>query len=154
MENELIITRMFNAPIDMVWDAWTSTELISEWWGPKGYHTVVKENDFRPGGRWEFVMVDGQGNEYPAIGVYKEIVKHKKISSTDEFGEDFKAKTEIDLPKILLFTGLFEEVGDQTKITLIYEHATEADKLKHLNMGMEQGWNSSLDKLVEFLEKK
>ena len=154
MQNKLEITRVFNAPVALFWDLWTKTENIVNWWGPKGFTTKVIQNDFRPGGKWEFIMVGPDGAEYPAIGIYQDIELHKKITSTDEFGDDFKVTTDLDLPKILLFTGLFEDVDGKTKLTLIYEHPTPEDRDKHIAMGVDQGWNSSLDKLEEYIETK
>jgi uncharacterized glyoxalase superfamily protein PhnB/uncharacterized protein YndB with AHSA1/START domain len=153
MNKQLIITREFNAPVKLVWEAWTAIENIAQWWGPKGFTTVVKEHDFKPGGRWEYVMVnDSTGKEYPAIGIFEEIIPYKKITSSDKFEEAFKGITGIDLPKILLFSVLFESLGDRTKLTLIYDHATQADRDKHLNLGVEGGWNTSLDKLAFYMQ--
>lgn len=151
MKNKLEITRVFNAPVAIFWDLWTKTENIVNWWGPKGFTTKVIQNDFTPGGKWEFIMVGPDGTEYPAVGIFQEIEMYKKITSTDEFGDDFKATSDLDLPKILLFTALFEEEGNKTKLTLIYEHPTAEDREKHIAMGVDQGWNSSLDKLEEFI---
>ncbi|MBP6335364.1 MAG: SRPBCC domain-containing protein [Bacteroidia bacterium] len=154
MKNELTITRIFDASVELVWKSWTEEELITHWWGPQGFITKVKEHDFRPGGRWEYVMIDEKGNEYPAVGFFKEIVKHKKITSSDDFGDDFKSQTKMDLPNILLFTALFEDIGDRTKLTLIYKHPTELDRIKHEKLGVITGWNSSLDKLQKFMQIK
>jgi uncharacterized protein YndB with AHSA1/START domain len=153
MEKELVITRVFNAPVALVWQAWTIEENIVKWWGPKGFTTKVVAHDFRPGGRWNYIMVeDKSGNEYPAIGVFKDIVTHKMITSSDDFDEFSKATAAFDFPKILLFTVRFETIDNATKVTLIYNHASTADRDKHLSMGVMGGWNSSLDKLVELLE--
>lgn len=152
MENKIIIDRIFNAPVDLVWQAWTTAENIAKWWGPKGFDTTVKELDFRPGGKWEFVMIDADGNKYPAIGVFKEIVKHKKITSTDEFGDEPYVSSNPDFPKVKLFTTLFEELGDKTKLTLIYDHQSDEDREKHVKMGVVGGWNTSLDKLEHYVK--
>jgi PhnB protein len=149
---KVLITREFNAPVELVWEAWTKAENISEWWGPKGYTTTVKEHDFRPGGRWEYVMVAEDGKEYPAVGVFKEIVPFKKLVSTDEFDEAFNSMVETDRPKVLMFTTLFEGAGDRTKITLLYELPTKADKDKFLAMGVEGGWSTSFDKLTFYIQ--
>lgn len=154
MENKIIINRIFNAPVDLVWQAWTTSENIAQWWGPKGFNTIVKKFDFRPGGKWEFVMIDEEGNEYPAIGLFKEIVQHKKITSTDEFGDKINALSISDFPKINLFTTLFESMEEKTKITLIYDHASIQEKVKHIKVGVIDGWNTSLDKLEEFIYLK
>jgi len=151
MEKEIIIVRTFDAPVTLVWEAWTKAENVSKWWGPKGFNTKVKKLDFRPGGQWEYVMIDEKGNEYPAIGVFREIVPFEKIISSDDFGEEFKSSTDMDLPKPMLFTTLFEDLGDKTKLTLIYEHASAEDRAKHEKMGVVSGWNSSLDKLAEYM---
>jgi len=153
MKNKLEITRVFNAPVAKFWDIWTKTENIVNWWGPVGFTTKVIQNDFKPGGKWKFIMIDAEGKEYPAVGIFQEIELYKKITSTDEFGEDFHETTDLDLPKILLFTALFEDHGDKTKLTLIYEHPTPEDLEKHITMGVDQGWNSSLDKLEKYIAK-
>jgi uncharacterized protein YndB with AHSA1/START domain len=152
-KNRIVITRVFNAPVDMVWSLWTQAGNISKWWGPKGFHTKVKQHDFRPGGKWEYVMIDEAGKEYPALGIFKEIMEHKKITTSDNFGDDLKAATRMDLPQPSLFTTLFEDQGKKTKVTLIYEHASGEEKEKHLQLGVVGGWNSSLDKLEGLLIK-
>ncbi len=153
-DKNLVITRVLNAPKELVWEVWTDEKHIPNWWGPKGLHTIVKEHDFRVGGRWEYVMIDEKGNEYPAVGIFKEIVKYKKLTSTDDFTEEFRAKTNVDLPRVMLFSMLLEDEGGKTKLTLTYEHASAEDKQKHINMGVEQGWNSMLDKAEEYLKTK
>lgn len=154
MENKIIINRIFNAPVDLVWQAWTTAENIAQWWGPKGFTTKVKEHDFRIGGKWEYVMIDENGNEYPAIGVFKEIVFLKKIASSDEFGDFQKGSESFDFPKVKLFTTLFEDLGEQTKLTLIYDHPTAEEKEKHIKLGVVGGWNTSLDKLELYIQKR
>lgn len=152
MENKIIINRIFNAPVELVWQAWTTAENIAQWWGPEGFITKVKEHDFRTGGKWEYVMIDKTGKEYPAIGMFKEIVKHKIISSTDEFDGEHITSTISDFPKVKLFTTLFEDMGEQTKLTIIYDHVSIEEKDKHVKMGVISGWNTSLDKLEHYIK--
>jgi uncharacterized protein YndB with AHSA1/START domain len=154
MENKIIIDRIFNAPVDLVWQAWTTAENVAQWWGPKGFNTIVKQLDFRPNGRWEFIMIDEAGNEYPAIGIFQEIVQYKKITSTDTdyFDKELKIRNITDFPRIKLFTTLFEDLGDKTKLTLIYEHPSDEDKKKHIQLGVIGGWNTSLDKLEHYIQ--
>jgi len=99
-------------------------------------------------------MIDASGNKYPAIGVFKEIVQYKKITSTDEFGDETNSFSNSDFPKVKLFTTLFEDLGDKTKLTLIYDHLSNDDKEKHVKMGVVGGWNTSLDKLEHYMETK
>lgn len=154
-ELDIVITREFAAPRQLVWDAWTTPEHIEKWFGPKGFDTRVETLDFKVGGRSEYVMVGPDGTEYPANGTFKEIVPIEKIVSSDEFGEEYQeaaAKKNMDLPKGMVLTALFDDLGERTKLTLITSHPTVEDKRKHISMGVVEGWNSSLDKLADHLE--
>lgn len=153
-DTDIVITREFAAPRQLVWDAWTKPEHIEKWFGPKGFTTRVDEQDFKVGGRSTYVMIDANGEEYPAAGVFKEIVPIEKlVSSADGFSEDFvAAHPEMDLPKeTMVVTYLFEDLGKRTKLTLITTHATVEEREKHEKMGVVEGWNSSFDKLDELL---
>lgn len=148
--NTIVIVREFNAPRQRVWDAWVKPEQVAQWWGPEGFTTRVEKSEVHPGGTWHYVMIDADGTEYPAEGVIKEVIDQEKIVTTDGFGKDYEAKNP-DLPKGLVLTAVFEDQGDKTRLTLTVEHPTAEDKVKHLKMGMVEGWNSSLDCLAKFL---
>jgi uncharacterized protein YndB with AHSA1/START domain len=150
-KHEIIITREFNAPRDLVWEAWTDPEHIEQWWGPKGFSTEVDELDLKESGKWRYVMIGQDGKRYPSEGVFKEVVKPERITSTDEFGEDFENPASLDLPQGIVVTTLFEELGDKTKLTLRIMHRTAEDKKKHQDMGVIEGWYSTLDCLEEHL---
>ena len=149
-DTDIVITREFAAPRQLVWDAWTKPEHIEKWFGPKGFSTRVDEQDFKVGGRSSYVMIGPDGKEYPANGVFKEIVPIEKIvSSADGFDDDFQAAhPEMDLPKeSILMTYIFDDLGKRTKLTLVTTHATVEEREKHEAMGVVAGWNSSFDKL-------
>jgi uncharacterized protein YndB with AHSA1/START domain len=150
-DREIVITRMFNAPRDLVFKAWTEPSQIAQWWGPEGFTTRVTELDLRPNGRWRYVMVGPDGKEYPAKGIFREIVPPERIVTTDEFDEGFEKVINADLPQGIVLTALFEELDGKTKLTLHISHATASDRRKHEEMGVVAGWNSSLDCLDEFL---
>jgi uncharacterized protein YndB with AHSA1/START domain len=155
-DTDIIITREFAAPRQLLWDAWTKPEHIAKWFGPKGFSTRVDELDFKAGGRSNYVMVDSNGGEYPAKGVFKDIVPIEKIvSSFEGFDDDFvAAHPEMDLPKEnMVMTTLFEDLGQRTRLTLITSHSTVEEREKHGKMGVVEGWNSSFDKLDEFLSE-
>lgn len=82
-DREIVITRIFNAPRQLVYEVWTNPERIAQWWGPEGFTTRVTELDLRPGGRSRYVMVDPDGTEYPAKGVFREIIPFERIVTTD-----------------------------------------------------------------------
>lgn len=87
---EIVITRIFNAPRELVFKAWTEPKHIEQWWGPKGFTTRVEQMDFRPGGTWRYVMCGPDGTEYPGNGVFKEVVPPERIVATDQFDEGFE----------------------------------------------------------------
>ena len=152
-DTDIVITREFIAPRQLVWDVWTQPKHIEKWFGPKGFDTRVEKMDFKVGGRAIYVMVGPDGTEYPASGTYKEIVPIEKIVTTDEFGDGFdeiEAMKDVDLPQGMVTTYLFDDLGERTKLTLITSHPTVEDKQKHEAMGVVDGWNSSLDKAEEY----
>ncbi|GAA6621532.1 SRPBCC family protein [Scytonema sp. NUACC26] len=153
-EREIKIVRMFKAPRELVFKVWTEPKHIEQWWGPKGFTTRVTEMDFRPGGQWRYVMVGPDGKEYPTKGVFREIVAPERIVASDEFDEGFEQVMNMDLPQGIVTTAIFEELDGQTKLTLQILHASASDRRKHEEMGVVDGWNSTLDCLDEFLAKQ
>ena len=155
-DTDIVITREFAAPRQLVWDAWTKPQHIEKWFGPKGFTTRVDSFDFNVGGRSTYVMIGPDGTEYPSTGVFKEIVPIEKIVTTDEWGEgieNVEALKDVDLPQGMIITQLFDDLGERTKVTLVTSHPTIEDKKKHEDMGVVAGWNSSFDKLDELLEE-
>jgi uncharacterized protein YndB with AHSA1/START domain len=98
-DRELVITRVFDAPRELVWKAWTDPKHIAQWWGPKGFTTRVEQMDFRPGGIWRYVMCSPDGTEYPVNGVFREVVPSERIVATDEFDEGFEQVVMNPMPK-------------------------------------------------------
>lgn len=153
-EREIVITRVFNAPRELVFKVWTEPKHIEQWWGPKGFTTRVTELDFRPGGQWRYVMVGPDGTEYPVKGVFREIMPPERIVTSDEFDEGFEQVVQADLPsEIIEAIAIFEDLNNKTRLTLRIMHHTAEDRRKHEEMGVIAGWNSSFDCLDEFLVK-
>ncbi|MBW1297214.1 SRPBCC domain-containing protein [Aquimarina litoralis] len=139
----LSLKRTFNAPVKLVWEAWTNSEHIAQWWGPKGMKTKVIEHNFETGGTWKYAMQMPDGNEFISEGVYKEIITLKKIISS----ADFKPMTEgVELQ------ALFEEDGEKTNFVFNVVHPTEEYCLQQEKMGFMNGWGSVFDRLKEFVE--
>jgi uncharacterized protein YndB with AHSA1/START domain len=101
-DRELLITRLLNAPIELVWEVWTDPRHIAQWWGPDGFTNTISEMDIKPGGEWNLVMHGPDGTDYKNKSVFKEIVKHKKIVYEHISGPKFLATIE------------FEKQGKQT----------------------------------------
>jgi uncharacterized protein YndB with AHSA1/START domain len=151
-DTELVITREFAAPRELVWSVWNEPKHIEKWFGPKGFTTKVKSQDFVTGGKWDYVMIGPDGNEFPFNGVFLEVTPIERVVSTDEFGEEVQAQNpEMAMPKITSVTTLFEDQGATTRVVIKTLHATPEDKEKHEAMGVVEGWGSSFEKMDEYL---
>ena len=113
----LSIKRTFDAPLQLVWEAWTQANHIAQWWGAKGMETKIIEHDFKVGGQWKYSMTMPDGKEFISDGLYSEIVPMKKIVTS----ANFKPMTEGVVLEIL-----FEAMDNQTKFTFNCIHPTEA----------------------------
>jgi uncharacterized protein YndB with AHSA1/START domain len=153
--NELVITRIFDAPRERIWKAWTEPEQMMKWWGPKLFTAPVCKIDFRIGGKYLFCMRSPDGKDYWSTGVYKEIVPNEKIVCTDSFADEngnVVLATHYgmgeDFPREMTVTVTFEDAGGKTKMTLVHSGMPAGDMSKMAG----QGWNEQFDKLVELLK--
>ncbi|WP_298487673.1 SRPBCC domain-containing protein [uncultured Maribacter sp.] len=136
------IERTFNAPIELVWEAWTQPEHIAKWWSPKGIETKVIEHDFSIGGKWKYSMPMPNGQNFIADGEYIEIVKLVKIISL----ANFKPMTEgVEIQS------LFEKNGKKTNFTFNIVHPTEEYRIQQEKMGILNGWGSVFERLETLL---
>lgn len=78
-EREIVITRVLDAPRDLVFDAWTKEEYLSKWWGPQGFTLTLQKFEMKPGGTWQFIMHGPDGVDYPNTNVFVEVVKPERI---------------------------------------------------------------------------
>ena len=136
------IQRTLNAPIELVWEAWTKAEHIIKWWNPKGSDTKIIEHTFKVGGKWKYAMPMPNGQEFIAEGMYLEIIELEKILSE----ANFRPMTEG-----VQIESLFKKNGDQTDFTFNVIHPTEAYKIQQEQMGIMNGWGSVFDRLDAFL---
>ena len=141
-DRTLSLTRTFNAPLKLVWEAWTKPEHIALWWGPKGMDVKVVEHNFTVGGKWEYVMLMPDGTEFISEGVYSEIVELEKIFSSADF-KPMTTGVEIQ--------ALFEADGDKTHFTFNCVHPTEEYCRQQEQMGFMNGWGSVFDRLEHFM---
>jgi len=157
-EQALVIERIFDAPRELVWKAWTDPVQLKRWWGPKIFTSPAAEIDFRVGGKYLFAMRSPEFNEGQSIwstGVYREIVPLERIVCTDCFADEngnvvpasHYGMTE-DFPLEMLVTVTFEEIDGKTRMTLRHEGLPAGEMIQ----GAEVGWNESFDKLAESLK--
>lgn len=154
-ESELLITRIFSAPRELVWKAWTEPERVMRWWGPKYFTSPICKMDFRVGGSYHFCMQSPEGEDFWSTGVYLEIIPLEKIVCTDSFADEngnvvpaTYYDMEEDFPLELELTITFEDHNGNTKMILRHIGIPEGITQELTK----QGWNESFDKLAEILE--
>lgn len=141
----LTIEKTFNAPVELVWQAWTEVEHILKWWAPKGSNPKVIEHNFKPGGIWKYAMPmpDGSG-EFITEGVYKEIIEFKKIVTSANF-KPMTHNVELQC--------LFEADGSKTHFTFHVIHETPEYCKQQEEMGFYNGWGRAFSALESILNE-
>jgi uncharacterized protein YndB with AHSA1/START domain len=138
-DEQILITRHFDAPAGLLFRAYTTPELVSRWWvGERGVMTSC-QIDLRPGGRWRYVMQANPGFEVAFHGVYRDIVTGERIVSTEVFEGMPDAEA--------LSTVTFTEVDGGTDLAILVQHISQDHRDAHVNSGMEDGLQEALDRL-------
>lgn len=146
-EPALEIKRVFAAPRELVWRAWTDPRQLAQWWGPRCFDNPVCELDLRPGGSLRIEMRAPDGTIYPMTGVYQEIDAPARLVFTSA------ALDESGQPVLEVLTTLtFEDQGGQTLLTMTAKVISVTAVGRQCLAGMEEGWNQTLDKLVEYMQ--
>ncbi len=147
-EREVIITRIFDAPRELVFKMWTDPKHVAQWWGPKGFTNPVCEMDARPGGALRIVMRGPDGAEYPMTGVFREITAPERLVFTT---------VAVDKEGHPLLEGLttvtFARHGGKTKLTLKTRAVGLVAQAARMLEGMEAGWTQSIDRLEEHVAR-
>jgi len=156
-KNEIKLVRTFNAPREMVFQAWTDPKYIMQWWGPEGFSCPYATVDLKVGGKFQFAM-SGMGIEHWVVGEYREIVKPSKIVSAMYFADKNGNKISplqvfgpqaAEFPYETIDVVTFEQVGEQTRLTVVRNHPEDVAK----KFGEIEGWNSSLNKFEKLVSK-
>ena len=142
-EREIATERVFDAPRERVFAAYTDPELIPEWWGPRGTTTIVDQMDVRPGGQWRFVHRNDDGSETAFRGTYREVTPPERIVQTFEWE---------GMPgHVLVETATFEDLGEQTRVTTSSLFHTPEERDGMLESGMESGLTETHERLDQLL---
>lgn len=149
-EREVIITRVLNAPRELVWKAWTDPHHVAQWWGPKGFVSVGCEMDLHVGGVFQLGLRAPDGAIYSCRGTYREIVAPERI--VYEGASDESHPCGSGLPPRAIVTVTFDEHDGRTTLTLRTLLASAADRAAAVREGYVEGWTSSLERLVGILE--
>ncbi|HEY8757804.1 MAG TPA: SRPBCC family protein [Candidatus Limnocylindria bacterium] len=142
-DTELHLTREFDAPRDLVWKAMTDPALMSRWWGPRQYKTVVDTMDVRPGGKWRMRNIAADGGEHAFRGEYREIVPPERIVMTFEY-EPLPGHISVE-------TMTLTERDGRTLLTVRDQFASKEDLDGMVNSGMESGARETYERLDELL---
>jgi len=144
--NELYITRIYNAPVKMVWDAWTDPEQVKQWWGPRGFTLTTHSKELKAGGRWIYTMHGPDGVDYPNNTLYHEVETYRKLVYDHGANEN--------QPALFKVTVYFSEEKGKTKMdmTMSLETAEAAEQIKKFIK--QAGGNSTWDRLAEYVDKK
>lgn len=145
-EREVVITRVINAPRSLVFEAWTESKHVAQWWGPTGFTNTICEMDVRPGGVWRFIMHGPNGVDYKNKIVYMEVVETERLVYSHGGDEGDEAGQ-------FHVTVTFAEQDGKTQLTMrmLFESSEERDKT--VDFGAIRGGNQTLDRLEEHLTK-
>jgi uncharacterized protein YndB with AHSA1/START domain len=139
-DRELVITRLLNAPVKLVWEVWTTPEHLAKWWGPNGFSNTISKMELQPGGEWNLVMHGPDGTDYKNKSVFREIIPYRKIVYEHITGPKFTA------------TITFEERGNQTFLEwhMLFESKEEFIQTVK-TFKADEGLKQNVEKLVAFL---
>jgi uncharacterized protein YndB with AHSA1/START domain len=143
-DNQILITREFDAPRELVYKAWTTPELVKRWWHANRGEVTLIEIDLRVGGKWRYVMVAEGGFEVGFHGEYREIVPNERLVSTEVYEGIPDAEEHAALDTLTL-----TEVDGRTTLTVLVEHPTKEGRDAHIASGMEAGMQDAMDLLEE-----
>lgn len=146
-DREILISRLLNAPRELVFKAWTDPEHVAQWWGPTGFTNTIHEMEVKPGGVWRFIMHGPDGRDYPNKIVFIEVVKPELLV----YRHAGDADTE---PVNFYVTVTFEKQGDKTMLTMrmVFESAAELERVDR-EYGAIEGAKQNVDRLEEYLTK-
>jgi uncharacterized protein YndB with AHSA1/START domain len=156
---DLVFERIVDAPRELVWAAWTQPEHLKKWFTPAPYSTVECEIDLRAGGIFRTVMRSPEGELFPNLGCYLEVVENERLVWTIALQPGYRPApadtTACGGGKVPLFTAIvtLEPHGKGTKYTAVALHRDEEAARQHDELGFQEGWGAACDQLVELVKK-
>jgi uncharacterized protein YndB with AHSA1/START domain len=148
-KRDLVLERVVDVPRELVWRAWTRPEDLKKWFAPLPWTTVECEIDLRPGGICRTVMRSPEGQDFPNVGCYLEIVENERLVFTDALAPGYRPSEKPFFTAIITL----EPHEKGTKYSATALHKDEADRKKHEDMGFHSGWGQCLDQLVALANK-
>jgi len=146
--NQIRVDRSFQAPLDLVWAAWTEAEILDHWWAPRPYRNETKSMDFRPGGRWHYAMLSPEGERHWCYFDYATIEHQKFYSGKDGFCDENGVATNI-APN-MQWHNEFEDRGTDTVVHVHISFHKPEDLETIVNMGFKEGFTMGMGNLDEY----
>jgi uncharacterized protein YndB with AHSA1/START domain len=147
---DLVLERVIDVPPELVWTAWTTPKHVKHWFVPKPWSITDCEIDLRPGGVFRSVMRSPEGQEFPNVGCYLEVVPNQRLIFTDTLLPGYRPAPEPFFTAVLTLT----PEGKGTRYVAIAIHRDEAGREKHEKMGFHDGWGTVLTQMVEYIKKE
>lgn len=144
--NEIQISRVYDAPVKAVWEAWTDPKQVAQWWGPRGFTLTTHSKELKPGGRWNYTMHGPDGVDYPNSTLYHEVEKYSKLVY-DHGGYE-------DKPPMFRVTVFFTEIKGKTKMEMTMTLPTPEAAEETRKFVKKAGGNATWDRLAEYVEKE
>ncbi|MFL5783052.1 MAG: SRPBCC family protein [Bacteriovoracaceae bacterium] len=144
-ENEIFISRLYDAPVKLVWEAWTDDKKVAKWWGPRGFTITTHSKDLKVGGHWSYTMHGPDGTDYVNKTKYHVVEPYKKLVYDHGGNED------IDRAPLFRVTVTFEEKNGKTKMDMTMALATAEAAKETKKFIKKAGGNATWDRLAEFL---
>jgi uncharacterized protein YndB with AHSA1/START domain len=148
-----------DVPRELIWAAWTTPKLLMPWFCPLPWKTVECNIDLRPGGRFSTTMQSPEGQQFPNVGCYLEIVKNAKLSWTNALEPGFRPakpperSPDHECAELLMTAIILLETHEKgTKYTAIAMHTDQASRKRHEDMGFQEGWSTCLDQMVAMIK--
>lgn len=162
MTAPFVISRVFDAPRERVWRAWTDADALTQWWGPKGFKVEQLSLDLRPGGRMHYCLRAPDGSEMWGKFAFREVVAPERLVWVNSFSDKDGGTTIHPMmptwPREMLSTALFEEEGAGTRLTIRWlplEGSSPAEifTFETGRPSMTMGWTGTLEQFADFLGK-
>lgn len=147
-KRDLVLERVVDVPPELVWKAWTEPEHLKRWFTPAPWTTVDCEIDLRPSGIFRTVMRSPEGQEFPNIGCYLEVVENERLVWTGALLPGYRPQPKLTDGPIFTAVIALEPHGNGTKYTATAIHSAEEGCAQHAAMGFHEGWGKALDQLV------
>ncbi|MBW8687151.1 SRPBCC domain-containing protein [Chitinophaga rhizophila] len=153
VNNKIKVDRSFNAPVDLVWAAWTEAEILDQWWAPKPYRAETKSLDFREGGRWLYAMIGPEGDKHWAVFDYASVHPEKSFAGIDAFCNE-NGEINDSKPRVQWENKFNSHADESTVVNVELQFNELADLESLLTMGFKEGFTAGLENLDAYIKSQ